>query len=101
MDDSSSAAGTPWLDRALRKLLPGVEFEVAFSWSGVFGETRDTLPLIGVNPNFPKALFALGYGGNGITFSMIAADIIEGLINDGEHRDAALFAFDRSAGRTA
>lgn len=87
---------TAWLDRALRKVLPGIEFEVAFSWSGVFGETRDTLPLIGANPAFPRALFALGYGGNGITFSVIAADVIEGLINDGDHPDAALFSFDRS-----
>ena len=32
------------------------------------------LPYIGVLPEHPHTYFALGYGGNGITFSAVAAD---------------------------
>lgn len=41
-----------------------------------FGEMPDSLPCIGAQADAPGALFALGYGGNGIVFSMIAADIL-------------------------
>jgi glycine/D-amino acid oxidase-like deaminating enzyme len=39
--------------------------------------------------------FALGYGGNGITFSMIAARLILDLYLGRPNQDAAVFAFDR------
>ena len=35
----------------------------------------------------------LGYGGNGITFSMVAAQLIRGLINGTGDPDEDLFAF--------
>ena len=38
---------------------------------------------------------ALGYGGNGITFSMIAARLITDLILQRPNDDAAVFRFDR------
>jgi glycine/D-amino acid oxidase-like deaminating enzyme len=37
----------------------------------VLYETKDGLPYIGKHPNFPSAYFVLGFGGNGITFSVI------------------------------
>lgn len=84
-----------WLERKLRALFPHLRFDVAFAWAGAFAETADTLPFIGAAPDFPRALFALGYGGNGITFSMIGADILCGMILDGGHDDAEHFRFDR------
>ena len=39
--------------------------------------------------------YALGFGGNGITFSQIAAQIITDLIQGKKNKDAAIFAFDR------
>lgn len=47
----------------------------------------------------PHTLFALGYGGNGITFSVIAAEIIRDLVCEGRSREAELFRFDRVSDR--
>lgn len=69
--------------------------EVAFAWAGTFGETKDGLAYIGENAEMPNAYFALGYGGNGITYSMIAARIIADLYRGINNPDAQLFRFDR------
>jgi glycine/D-amino acid oxidase-like deaminating enzyme len=42
-----------------------------------------------------NAYFALGYGGNGVTYSMIAARIICDLYLGKANADARLFRFDR------
>jgi glycine/D-amino acid oxidase-like deaminating enzyme len=68
------------LERRLSKLLPDVRLRTAFTWSGTFAETRDSLPLIGRSSELHGAFVALGYGGNGITFGVIAADILCGLL---------------------
>lgn len=85
----------PQLERRLREVLPGVERETAFSWSGTFGETRDSLPYIGPVPGVPCTLFALGYGGNGITFSAIATRIIADACTGRRNDDARIFRVDR------
>jgi glycine/D-amino acid oxidase-like deaminating enzyme len=69
--------------------------EVAFAWAGTFGATKDGLAYIGVSPEMPNAYFALGYGGNGITYSMIAARIIADLYRGIPNEDAHLFRFER------
>ena len=46
-------------------------------------------------PRFPHACFALGHGGNGITFSLIAAEIIRDHFLGRTNRDAHLFRFGR------
>ncbi len=77
------------------RLFPDVPLEVAFAWAGTFGETKDGLAYIGVHPRFPHTWFALGYGGNGITFSLIAAEIIRDDFLGLENRDARIFRFGR------
>ena len=67
-----------------------------FAWSGVFGETEDSLPMIGRVPNKPNCLVAYGYGGNGITFSAMAAELLEAELQGRPDDDAALYAQDRS-----
>jgi len=65
-----------------------VSLEVAYAWSGTFGETKDGLPYIGgVHPRFPHTYFALGYSGNGITFSVVAAEIIRDYFLSRTNRD--------------
>ena len=66
-----------------------------FAWSGVFGETEDSLPMIGQVPGRPNCLAAFGYGGNGITFSAMAADLLEAELQGRADEDAALYALDR------
>ncbi len=79
-------------------LLPGVPVEPAFAWAGVFGTTHDGLPFIGQVDDWPNTWFALGYGGNGITFSTIAATLLEQLVQGRAHPDAELFRFGRGRG---
>lgn len=90
---------TALLARRFRQLLPRVPCETAYAWAGMFAETPDGLPYIGRHPRVPHTCFALGYGGNGITYSVIAAEIIRDLICEGRSRDAELFRFDRPSVR--
>jgi glycine/D-amino acid oxidase-like deaminating enzyme len=66
-----------------------------FAWSGVFGATEDALPMIGRLPGRACSFAAFGYGGNGITFSAIAADVLAAELEGRSHPMAALFALDR------
>lgn len=83
------------LERRLKFLFPSLGAETAYAWTGTFAETPDGLPYIGLHPQVPRTFFALGYGGNGITFSLIAAEIIRDLHCEGRSRDADLFSFKR------
>lgn len=67
----------------------------AFTWSGTFAETKDSLPCIGWLPRYPRGLFALGLGGNGITFSAIASQIICDLYRGRSRPHAHIFRPDR------
>ncbi|HTE44883.1 MAG TPA: FAD-dependent oxidoreductase [Gemmatimonadaceae bacterium] len=78
-----------------RDLFPDIIFEPAFAWAGTFGETDDGLAYIGEHPDWPHAYFALGYGGNGITFSFLAAEIIRDALLGRRNDSADLFRFNR------
>ncbi len=88
-------AKTAQLVRRLQRLLPATEFDIAYAWAGTFGTTKDGLAYIGVSPEWPHAYFALGYGGNGITMSLIAAELMLDHYLGRENTDAGIFAFDR------
>jgi len=93
--DALISQKTRTLVKKFGRLFPDVQLEVAFAWAGVFGETIDGLAYIGVHPRFPHTLFALGYGGNGITFSLIAAEIIRDSFLGRKNRDVSIFRFGR------
>lgn len=86
---------TKQLTKDVNKLFQHLDFKPEFSWAGTFGSTKDGLPYIGEYDKLPNSYFALGFGGNGITFSLIAAEIITDLITGKENKDAALFSFNR------
>ena len=77
------------------EMFPAIELEVAFRWAGTFGETKDGLPYIGQVRQMPHCHFALGFGGNGITYSLIATEIIRDTLLQRPNRNARLFGFDR------
>jgi len=77
------------------KLFPEITFKAEFSWAGTFGSTQDGLPFIGTYKKLPNSLFALGFGGNGITFSVVAAEMIAGFIKGRNNRDIKIFSFER------
>ncbi|ATP58248.1 FAD-dependent oxidoreductase [Pedobacter ginsengisoli] len=64
------------LEKTLKKYLPDSSFIEDFCWAGTFGETKDGLPYIGMHPKYPGSYFLLGFGGNGITFSVMGMDMI-------------------------
>jgi glycine/D-amino acid oxidase-like deaminating enzyme len=83
------------LQTKLHRLLPGVSTEIDFAWCGSFGQSSTGLPSIGAIPKMPHCFAALGYGGNGITYSRIAADIVSGIVSGHPDCDADLFDFKR------
>ena len=93
--DALISQKTRTLVKKFGRLFPDQPLEVAYAWAGTFGETKDGLAYIGVHPRFPHACFALGYGGNGITFSLIAAEIIRDGFLGKKNPDAHLFGFGR------
>jgi glycine/D-amino acid oxidase-like deaminating enzyme len=86
---------TKQLQKDFLRLFPAINFQPEFSWSGTFGSTKDGLPYIGRYEKYPNSFFALGFGGNGITFSLIAAGIITDLILGRKNSDTELFSFKR------
>jgi glycine/D-amino acid oxidase-like deaminating enzyme len=83
------------LKKDIGKLFPYVDYKPEFNWSGIFGSTIDGLPFIGTLPGKPNGYFALGFGGNGITFSLMAAEIIADIITKGKSKYTRLFGFER------
>jgi glycine/D-amino acid oxidase-like deaminating enzyme len=66
-----------------------------FAWEGLFAMTPDSLPYVGPHQRYPGHWFALGYGGNGMTFGFLAARLLLERWQGVNSRDQALFAFDR------
>lgn len=81
--------------RKLRALLPGRPLRRAYRWAGTFAQTSDGLPYIGPHERWPQVHFALGYGGNGITFGLLAGEILTGALTGAPLDGAPLFGFDR------
>ena len=73
--------------------LAGVAIDHA--WEGLFAMTPDSLPYIGPHRRYPRHLFALGYGGNGMTFAALAARMLREQWQGLKKPDHQLFAFER------
>lgn len=94
--DRRLASKTKKLVKDFKTLFPHLDFVPEFSWAGTFGSTRDGLPYIGTHEKFPNRYFSLGFGGNGITFSAIGAEIIRDLCSGKPNPNTELFSFQRN-----
>ena len=84
------------LAKQVSKLFPHLPVEPAFAWAGTFAETKDGLPWFGAHAQHgPRVLFAMAYGGNGITYSMLGAGLLRASIERRKHPLARLFGFER------
>lgn len=83
------------LSEKLGKLLPKLDTTPEFAWTAAFGSTSTGLPYIGALPRHPRIHAVMGYGGNGITYSQIASEIISASLCGQNDTDARLFAFNR------
>jgi glycine/D-amino acid oxidase-like deaminating enzyme len=91
------------LPRQIRRLASGYQDlfgaelpPIAYAWAGSFAETRDGLPYIGAVPGMsPRLQFALCFGGNGITYSVHAGDMIRAGLEGRAHVLNEVFGFER------
>jgi glycine/D-amino acid oxidase-like deaminating enzyme len=86
------------LAQRLAALWPFAATEFEYRWAGTFDTTSDGLPLIGPVPGAKRVYAAYGYGGNGITFSYLAAQLIGDLIAGSSSPLLDDFALDRDGG---
>lgn len=93
--DAMLARKAGWLQRRLAALLPRVKADAQFAWCGCFGASDSGLPTIGEIPRLRNCFAVLGYGGNGITFSMMAAQMLSNLLTRDGDPDLDLVAFGR------
>ena len=94
--DQEFAAATKELREDFEALLPALA-DVGFdgAWEGLFAMTPDSLPYIGPHRLYPGHLFALGYGGNGMTFGALAARMLLEQWQGVRSPDHRLFRFGR------
>lgn len=81
--------------KIFEKHLPHIPFYSDFAWAGTFGETKDGLPYIGVHNNFKNSYFVLGFGGNGITFSVTGMEMVSAWLQGKKHPLSEWFKFGR------
>jgi glycine/D-amino acid oxidase-like deaminating enzyme len=84
------------LTERLAELWPVADPVGEFQWAGTFDTTRDGLPLIGPVAGAKGVYAAYGYGGNGITFSFLAAQLLGDLIAGSTSPLLDDFAIDRA-----
>ncbi|MEO7990904.1 MAG: FAD-dependent oxidoreductase [Chryseolinea sp.] len=78
-----------------QSLIPALKLIPDFTWAGTFGVTKDSLPYIGSHPDFPNSYFILGFGGNGITFSVMGMSIISDALAGKHNPFLEYFKFNR------
>ncbi len=93
--DALLERNTGKLLQTFKKLFPAIPVKCETAWCGTFSATEDGLPYIGLYPGQKNMYFALGYGGNGITFSMIAAQVIRNKLMGKKDNREAVFGFER------
>ena len=81
--------------KAYEKVLPSQPFYTDFVWAGTFGETKDGLPYIGEHKKFKNSYFVLGFGGNGITFSVTGMEMTAAYLKNKKHHLTEYFKFGR------
>lgn len=79
------------LTAKLKRLLPEVNLNIDYVWAGAFGSSATGLPKIGRVDGMEHTWAVMGFGGNGITYSAIAAQIVSTEVRGKEDPDADLY----------
>ncbi len=75
----------------VRSLIPGMEFEGDYAWAGAFGDSATGLPVIGRVEGMDHCWAVKGFCGNGITYSVLASQIVAAELRGDKDPDADLF----------
>lgn len=71
------------------------DITVKYCFSGIFAETKDSLPIIDELPGMPNVYCNLSYGINGILFSVIGAKMLKEINREYYARDMHMFGIKR------
>ena len=83
------------LTKNFKKCFPDIPFVADYSWAGTFGETKDGLPYFGKPDPKINEHYILGFGGNGITFSVMGMEAIIHSVNKTPHPYLEYYKFNR------
>ncbi|PKM85946.1 MAG: FAD-binding oxidoreductase [Firmicutes bacterium HGW-Firmicutes-12] len=84
------------LQQKLGSLFPLIkDVEIEYKFNGLFGETKDGLPYIGEYQGHPNCYFTLGYGANGILYTIIGGQLLRELFLGNRKPELELFKFNR------
>ena len=67
---------TATLERKLGTLFPWIDSKAEYAWTGSFGSSTTGLPSIGAILGMKNCFAIMAFGGNGITYARIAAELI-------------------------
>lgn len=97
--DAAVGRRTRTLVERVARYFPGLELRPAWAWGGTFAETADGLPFLDSHEQHgPRVLFAMAYGGNGIVYAQLAADIFAARLRRRAHPCDAITSFARLRG---
>ena len=71
------------------------DIEIEYKYCGAFASTKDNLGFLGEDPDNNKLWYCLGYGANGILFSMLGGMMLSDLYLGKRSDDLRLFKVDR------
>jgi glycine/D-amino acid oxidase-like deaminating enzyme len=89
--DAAISNKTGRLLEKIGALLPHRRLEIDYAWAGAFADSPTGLPFLSPVPDLRSCFAVLGCGGNGITFSVIAAEIVAAWVDGRADPDADLF----------
>ena len=85
----SGKSGT--LKTKLEKLVDAESIPLDCAWAAAFGSSPDGLPAIGRAANQERVWLASGFGGNGVTFAALGAELLTAELAGTPDPDAACF----------
>lgn len=81
--------------KEFKECFPNIDFRADYDWAGTFGETEDGLPYFGKPDPMKNEHYILGFGGNGITFSVMGMEAVVHSINNTPHPFLEYYKFGR------
>jgi glycine/D-amino acid oxidase-like deaminating enzyme len=84
------------LEQRLKFMFKNIkDIEIDYKYCGAFASTKDNLGFLGKDPHNDKLWYCLGYGANGVLFSMLGGMMLSNLYLGKRNDDLSLFAVDR------
>ncbi len=93
--DSLLGKKQQFLCKEFSNCFPNIDITPDYTWAGTFGETADGLPYFGQPKLDRNEHYVLGFGGNGITFSVMGMEAILHSLDHSPHAFLQYYRFER------